>query len=51
MDYKKINKKVSCYGDDGDGDNGDDWTIVCDQGDPGIPLIGKSVFQLQNTVT
>jgi dolichyl-phosphate-mannose--protein O-mannosyl transferase len=43
--------EVSCFGEDGNGDGGDNWQIVCDGVGEGSPLKGYTKFYLQHGET
>jgi len=43
--------EVSCFGEDGNGDGGDNWQIVCDDAREGAALKGYTKFYLQHSET
>lgn len=43
--------EVSAFGNDGNGDDGDNWMVICEKNHIGDPLKGMSEFHLQNAVT
>ena len=42
---------MSCFGNDGQGDTGDNWRVICDGQSKGISLTGRIVFQIQHVDT
>ena len=44
------NKEISAYGWDGNGDEGDNWEIVCEK-QGALNITGKEKFSLKHVVT